>query len=59
MSFYQNQRKTHSGRFGPTLEKAIDIAITDDSIGMANEDTTINSLNQRKPKTERTPKQKN
>ena len=47
-----------------TLEKAIDIATTDEMSKtqletMANEDASINSLNQRKPKTERTPKPKN
>ena len=47
-----------------TLEKAIDIARTDEMSKtqletMANEDASINSLSQRKPKTERTPKQKN
>ena len=52
-----------------TLEKAIDIARTartarTDEMSktqletMANEDASINSLNQRKPKTEGTPKQK-
>ena len=40
-----------------TLEKAIDIARTDEMSKtqletMANEDASINSLNQRKPKTE-------
>ena len=46
-----------------TLEKAIDIARTDEMSKtqletMANEDASINSLNQRKPKTERPRKQK-
>ena len=46
------------------MEKAIDIARTDEMSEtqletMANEDARINTLNQRKPKTERTPKQKN
>ena len=46
------------------LENAIDIARTDEMSKtqletMANEDASINSLSQRKPKTERTPKQKN
>ena len=47
-----------------TLEKTIDIARTYEMSKthletMANEDASINSLNQRKPKTERTPKKKN
>ena len=47
-----------------TLEKAIDIARTDEMSEtqletMANEDASINSLNQRKPKTEQPQKQKN
>ena len=46
-----------------TLEKAIDIARTDDVSKtqletMVNEDASINSLNQRKQKTERTQRQK-
>ena len=46
-----------------TLEKAIDIAITDEMSKtqfetMANEDASSHSLNQRKPKTERPRKQK-
>ena len=46
-----------------TLEKAIDIARTDEMSKtqletMANEDASINTLNQRKPKTEWTPKKK-
>ena len=46
------------------LERAIDIARTDDLSKtlleiMANEDASISTLNQRKSKTERTPKQKN
>ena len=47
-----------------TLEKAIDVARTDEMSKtqletMANEDASINSLNQRKPETERPRKQKN
>ena len=63
MPFYLNQRKLIQEGSDLILEKAIDIARTDEMSKtqletMANEDASINSLNRRKPKTKRSPKQK-
>lgn len=63
MPFYKTREKLIQEGSDLTLEKAIDIARTDEMSKtqletMASEDASINSLNQRKQKPEQTRKQK-